>query len=295
MKNFNELSKGEKAFRLDNAVRALASESDEFYSLWLSNYDDGDDTVEKAKMTWDDVDDDDEDGLWEGLVEAFQYMVERYGSEEGKSLRKCCRDGLWIRNYSMVDYEEDEVGGGFLVRDLGPQSDAQVAEIRDTLEAMGYPLTPSVKKDRFTYFQIDWKEVRAKAATDFIKESVEWLQDQDCGCCTIRLTAATQLAVGWENGFDPKDPSIIHSKTEPTWGICVGIKALEGDDLKTDFEWLTTPYVADGDNEGEVFSNLEMPLSPKEDYEQVFKYLIGEYENLLKDYKVRKDGKCLHR
>lgn len=295
MKNFNELSKGEKAFRLDNAVRALASESDEFYSLWLSNYDDGDDTVEKAKMTWDDVDDDDEDGLWEGLIEAFQYMVERYGSEEGKSLRKGCRDGLWIRDYSMVDHEEDEVGGGFLVRNLGPQSDAQVTEIRDTLEAMGYPLTPSIKKDRFTYFQIDWREVRAKAAADFIKESVEWLQDQDCGCCTIRLTAATQLAVGWENGFDPKDPSIIRSKTEPTWGICVGIKALEGDDLKTDFEWLTTPYVADGDNEGEVFSNLEMPLSPKEDYEQVFKYLIGEYGSLLKDYKVRKDGKCLHR
>lgn len=294
MKNFNELSRGEKAFRLDDAVRALASESNEFYSLWLSNYDDGDDTVEKAKMTWDDVDDDDEDGLWEGLIEAFQYMVGRYGSEEGKSLRKCCRDGLWIGDYSMVDYEEDEVGGGFLIYN-SPRSDDRVAEIRDTLEAMGYPLTPSIKKGKFTCFEIDWREIRAREAADFIKESVEWLLQQDCGCCTIRLTAATQLAVGWENGFDPKDPSIIHSKTEPTWGICVGIKALEGDDLKTDFEWLTTPYVADGDNEGEVFSNLEMPLSPKEDYEQVFKYLIGEYGNLLKDYKVRKDGKCLHR
>ena len=65
--------------------------------------------------------------------------------------------------------------------------------------------------------------------------------------------------------------------------------------MKTDFEWLTTPYAADGDNEGEVFSNLETSISPEEDYEKTFEYLIGEYGSLLKEYNVLKDGKCFHK
>ena len=65
--------------------------------------------------------------------------------------------------------------------------------------------------------------------------------------------------------------------------------------MKTDFEYLTTPYVADGDDEGEVFSNLEMPLSHEDDYEKTFEYLIGEYVSLLKEYNVLKDGKCFHK
>ena len=65
--------------------------------------------------------------------------------------------------------------------------------------------------------------------------------------------------------------------------------------MKTDFKYLTTPYVADGDNEGEVFSNLEMSLSHEDDYEKIFEYLIGEYGSLLKEYKVQEDGKCFHK
>lgn len=65
--------------------------------------------------------------------------------------------------------------------------------------------------------------------------------------------------------------------------------------MKTDFEWLTTPYIADGANEGEVFSNLEEPLSPKDDYEEVFKYLMGQYQEVMKEYAVYKDGRCLHK
>ena len=65
--------------------------------------------------------------------------------------------------------------------------------------------------------------------------------------------------------------------------------------MKTDFELLTTPYAADGDNEGEVFSNLETSISPEEDYEKTFEYLIGEYWSLLKEYNVQEDGKCFHK
>lgn len=170
----------------------------------------------------------------------------------------------------------------------------RVVRVRETLTAFGYPLT-DIMIGKGVMFYVDWKKWRAQKAAAFIKESVEWLLSQERGCCHIRLTENTQLAVGWENGFDPKDSSVIHSKSEPTWCICVGIKALEGDDMKTDFEYLTTPYVADGDDKGEVFSNLEMPLSHEDDYEKTFEYLIGEYVSLLKEYKVQKDGKCFHK
>ena len=65
--------------------------------------------------------------------------------------------------------------------------------------------------------------------------------------------------------------------------------------MKTDFEYLTTPYAVDGDNVGEEFSNLEVSISPEEDYEKTAEYLIGEYRDLLKEYKVRRDGKCFHK
>ena len=40
---------------------------------------------------------------------------------------------------------------------------------------------------------------------------------------------------------------------------------------------------------------METSLSPKDDYEKIFEYLIGEYQSLLKEYKVHRDGKCFHK
>ena len=135
-------------------------------------------------------------------------------------------------------------------------------------------------------------ELSADKAARFIKESVDWLIQQDMGCCTKELTPEVQLAVGWLNGYDPKDSALIHSKEEPTWCICVGIVAADGDDMETDLEWLTIPYVADGENEGDVFSDLMMPLSLNDNYANVFKYLVKEYEGILKEYDIHSDGKC---
>ena len=138
-------------------------------------------------------------------------------------------------------------------------------------------------------------ELSAYKAARFIKESVEWLIQEKMGCCTKELTPEVQLAVGWLNGNDPEDTTLIHSKEDPTWCICVGIVAADGDDLKTDLEWLTIPYVADGENEGDVFSELMTSLSPKDNYAKVFEYLAKEYEGILKEYDVHSDGKCFHK
>lgn len=138
-------------------------------------------------------------------------------------------------------------------------------------------------------------ELSADKAAKFIKESVELLIHEEIGCCTKELTPEVQLAVGWLNGYDPEDTTLIHSKEDPTWCICVGIVAADGDDLKTDLEWLTIPFVADGENEGDVFSELMEPLSPNDNYAKVFEYLAKEYEGILKEYDVHSDGKCFHK
>ena len=295
MKNFNKMSRGEQAYAMNEVISSLNDER-AYYSNWLYFWPDGA-TLEDAREDFDDYSDED----WKTFVQLFKNRVEMFGCKDGRSIQEEDVDGLRVPCIKDPEYEDEERGGGFyfhLQKKDDPETMARVARVRETLTAFGYPLTENLVGGRLSEgvtFYVDWKKWRAQKAAAFIKESVEWLLSQNCGCCTIRLTATTQLAVGWENGFDPKDPSVIHSKSEPTWGICVGIKSIDGDDLKTDFEWLTTPYAADGDNEGEAFSNLETSISPEEDYEKTFEYLIGEYGSLLKEYNVLKDGKCFHK
>ena len=295
MKNFNKMSRGEQAYAMNEVIASLNDER-AYYSDWLSIWPD-EETLEEAKEDFDDYSDED----WKVFVRLFRIRVEMFGCKDGRSIQEEDVDGLRVPYIKDPEYEEEERGGGFyfhLQKKDDPETMARVARVRETLTVFGYPLTDNLTGGGLAHgvmFYVDWEKWRAQKAAAFIKESVEWLLSQGCGCCTIRLTATTQLAVGWENGFDPKDPSVIHSKAEPTWGICVGIKAIDGDDLKTDFEWLTTPYAADGDNEGEVFSNLETSLSPKDDYEKTFEYLVGEYRGLLKEYEVHRDGKCFHK
>lgn len=295
MKNFNKMSRGEQAYAMNEVISSLNDER-AYYSDWLSIRPD-EETLEEAKEDFDDYSDED----WKTFVRLFRIRVEMFGCKDGRSIQEEDVDGLRVPCVKDPEYEDEERGGGFsfyLQKEDDPETMARVARVRETLTAFGYPLTENLvggSPAQEVGFYVDWGKWRMQKAAAFIKESVEWLLSQECGCCTTRLTFATQLAVGWENGFDPEDPSVIHSKSEPTWGICVGIKAIDGDDLKTDFEWLTTPYSADGDNEGEVFSNLEMSLSPNDDYEKTFEYLIGEYQGLLKEYKVRRDGRCFHK
>ena len=292
MKNFNKMSRGEQAYAMNEVISSLNDE-EAYYSDWIKFWPDGA-TLEEAREDFDDYSDED----WKYFVRLFRTRVEMFGCTDGRSIQEDDVDGLRVPKIKDQEYDgEERSGGGFwfyLHKKDNPETMERVARVRETLTAFGYPLTDIMIGKGVTFY-VDWKKWRAQKAAAFIKESVEWLLSQDCGCCTIRLTATMQLAVGWENGFDPKDPSVIHSKSEPTWGICVGIKALEGDDMKTDFEYLTTPYVADGDDKREVFSNLETSISPEEDYEKTFEYLIGEYGSLLKEYKVQEDGKCFHK
>lgn len=305
MKKFNKMSRGEQAYEMNEVISSLNDERGYGFD-WIELWPDGA-TLKEAREVFDNCSDKD----WKDFVKLFRTKVEMYGCVYGRSIQEEDIDELYVPNYEDSSDETDERGGGFyfpLRKKDDPETMERIARAREVLTFFGYPLTDVLlptndekkptdddKKLIILMFYIDWRKWKTQKAAAFIKESVEWLLQQDWGCCHIRLTANTQLAVGWENGFDPKDSSVIHSKSEPTWCICVGIKALEGDDMKTDFEYLTTPYAVDGDNVGEEFSNLEVSISPEEDYEKAAEYLIGEYRDLLKEYKVRRDGKCFHK
>lgn len=207
--------------------------------------------------------------------EAIEYLIKKYGKD--------CKDTFHItvlenkyRNGKVVHSEE-------------------IDNDRGTIAELSSRIKKSAQNESLIGDESHNIELSADKAAKFIKESVEWLLQEEMGCCTKELTPEVQLAVGWLNGYDPEDTTLIHSKEDPTWCICVGIVAADGDDLKTDLEWLTIPYVADGENEGDVFSELMEPLSPNDNYAKVFKYLAKEYEGILKEYDVHSDGKCFHK
>lgn len=207
--------------------------------------------------------------------EAIEYLIKKYGKD--------CKDTFHItvlenkyRNGKVVHSEE-------------------IDNDRGTIAELSSRTKKSAQNESLIDDESHNIELSADKAAKFIKESVEWLLQEEMGCCTKELTPEVQLAVGWLNGYDPEDQTLIHSKEDPTWCICVGIVAADGDDMKTDLEWLTIPYVADGENEGDVFSELMEPLSPNDNYAKVFEYLAKEYEGILKEYDVHSDGKCFHK
>ena len=307
MKNFNKMSRGEQLYAMNEVISALnEGEIYDYRWNWNKIYLDGElfildnETIEDAKEEFDECSDE----CWNHLVQIFKDIVDAYGCEYGRSIQKEDVDGLYVPCIKHNEYIEDKRGGGFYFKfskKNEPEVVAKVARVRETLTAFGYPLTENNFIDFKTIcihsveFYVDWKKWRAQKAASFIKESIKSLLSQECGCCTIRLTAATQLAVGWKSGFDPKDPSVIHSMSDPTECLCAGIKAIEGSDAKADFEQLITPYAANGANKGETFLDLDVPLELEEDREKDFEYLIGKYQRLLKKYEIQKDGECFHK
>ena len=305
MKNFNEMSKGEKIYAMTEVITALTYD-DVYDYYWSQIYLDGEvfildhETLERAKEDFDEYSD---EGL-NNLVRVFKNIVESYGCEDGRSIHKDGVDGLYVPYIEGSGEIEDERGGGFtfgFYKKDESETMARIARVRDILTAFGYPLTENVFTDieaihkHYVEFYVDWKKWRAQKAAAFIKESIKSLLSQNGGCRTIRLSACTQLAVGWKSGFDPKDHFIIHSMSDPTECLCAGIKAIEGSDAKADFEQLITPYAANGANKGETFLDLDVPLELEEDREKDFEHLISKYQKLLTKYKVQTDGKCFHK
>ena len=117
-----------------------------------------------------------------------------------------------------------------------------------------------------------------------IKSAVEWLKEEDCGCVTLKPNGTLAVCIGWSDGFDSDDTSVIHSKTEPTYAICAAIKAWGSDSLRTDLDYIVAPYYEDGS----VY-DAEQSISPNENYEWLATNFLNEFD-FLKELDIDEKG-----
>lgn len=124
----------------------------------------------------------------------------------------------------------------------------------------------------------------------FVKESVEWLIEEQQGCCTYKLDDHLAVCVGWSAGYGKEErDDVIQAKDDPDWGINVGIKVWTSDaTMLTDYDWINFPYRAE---DGEVW-DMGMSIAPNDNYESIADDLLGWYDE-VKDWEFNDDGMIL--
>ena len=119
-----------------------------------------------------------------------------------------------------------------------------------------------------------------------IKEAVEYFEQDERGCYTLKLDDKLAICVGWSDGYDVTNTGVIHSKTEPTWWVNAGIKVWTSDSMRTDYDFINSPYYEDS---GDVW-DTDVSISPSENYEELADYFLTEYEAMSK-FEIEDDGK----
>lgn len=110
----------------------------------------------------------------------------------------------------------------------------------------------------------------------FVKESVEWLQEMQQGCCRYKLDDHLAVFVGWSAGYgEEKRDDVIQAKDYPDYGINAGIKIWTSDDVWTDFDWINFPYYENGD-----VLDMDCTISPQENWNRVAGYLLKMYDEV---------------
>lgn len=119
-----------------------------------------------------------------------------------------------------------------------------------------------------------------------IKEAVEYFEKDERGCYTLKLDDKLAICVGWSDGYDVTNTGVIHSRIEPTWCINAGIKVWTSDSMRTDYDFINSPYYEDS---GDVW-DTDVSISPSENYEELADYFLTEYEAMSK-FEIEDDGK----
>lgn len=122
----------------------------------------------------------------------------------------------------------------------------------------------------------------------FVKESVEWLVENQQGCCRYQLDDHLAIFVGWSAGYgEEKRDDVIQDKDDLDWGIDVGLKVWTSDYMQTDYDFLNFPYEEDG----EVW-DMGFSVAPNADYECLAKNLLEWYDN-VKYLRLTDQGKII--
>ena len=122
----------------------------------------------------------------------------------------------------------------------------------------------------------------------FVKESVEWLQKEQCGCCRYELDKHLAIYVGWSGGYgNEKRNDVIQAKDDLDWGINVGIKVHTSDYMQTDYDFLNFPYYENGD-----VLDMGLSVAPNDNYELIADDLLKWYDE-VKNLEMNDDGKII--
>ena len=119
----------------------------------------------------------------------------------------------------------------------------------------------------------------------WLKESTDWLIDNQQGCCTLKLDGRLAICVDWSNGFgDEPREDVIQAIDDLDYAVVAGVKVWTSDDMRTDFDFINFPYKENGD----VYTD-EVSLSKDEDFDWLANALVTDYE-ALEGLEIDKDG-----
>ena len=124
----------------------------------------------------------------------------------------------------------------------------------------------------------------------FVEESVEWLQQNQQGCCCHKLDDHLAIFVGWSAGYGKEErDDVIQAKDDPDFGINVGIKVWTSDYLQTDYDWINFPYQEDG----EVL-DMGLSIAPNDNYDVIADSLLKWYFE-VQSFTLDDSGKILRK
>ena len=119
----------------------------------------------------------------------------------------------------------------------------------------------------------------------WLKESTDWLIDNQQGCCTLKLDDHLAICVGWSNGFgDEPREDVIQAIDNLDYAVVTGVKVWTSDDMRTDFDFINFPFCKGGDVYDDTYT-----IAKDEDFDWLANALITDYE-VLEGLEIDKDG-----
>ena len=129
------------------------------------------------------------------------------------------------------------------------------------------------------------KELQIKDLSKWLEKSVNWLINNQQGCCTYKLDDRLAVCVGWSGGYEAKpDENSIQAIDDLTFTINAAIKVWTSDDMRTDLDFINAPYDDDGD-----VVDIGITISPNEDYDALAQYFLEEYHG-IEDLVIEENG-----
>lgn len=120
---------------------------------------------------------------------------------------------------------------------------------------------------------VAWLEDIKEAALEDTSFSIAWFKDTE--------DSPFSIIAGWMDGFSESYNDIYCiSKSNPSYAMCVKIAVNEGPYAYTDFEIMNMPF----DPVTEEVDDTCIALEPDYDYEGLAKWLIIEWERIMKEH-----------